>query len=134
PGSVICPTIGRRATAADSKLLVPFFKSIGSSAYLAMTRLVYAGPSVPESEMMKSVIAHRCSGVSASANDGIGVPLNPVLIVLKMSSRDDPPRKVQLCERSAGWIGRLRSSVRVGAEGPSARPSGPWHFTQPLST
>ena len=39
---------------------------------------------------MKSVIAHRCSGVRASANEGIGVPLRPVVIVLKMSSRDRP--------------------------------------------
>src|SRR5436190_16911457 len=83
---------------------------------------------------MKSVIAHRCSGVSASANDGIGVPLSPVLIVLKISSRDGPPRKVQLCERSAARIGRFSSSVRVGADGPSPRPSAPWHLTQPLST
>src|SRR5215216_5977661 len=83
---------------------------------------------------MKSVIAHRCSGVRASANDGMGVPLNPVLMVLKISSRDDPARKVQLCERSAARIGWFSSSTRVGAEGPSPRPSGPWHFTQPLST
>ena len=83
---------------------------------------------------MKSVIAHRCSGVSASANDGIGVPLNPVLIVLKISSRADPPRNVQLCERSAGRIERPNSSVRVGADGPSPRPAGPWHLMQPLST
>ena len=45
---------------------------------------------------MKSVIAHRCSVERLSENDGIGVPLNPVLIVRKISSRDDPPRKVQL--------------------------------------
>ena len=32
----------------------------------------------------------------------MGVPLNPVLIVRKMSSRDEPPRRVQLCARSAG--------------------------------
>ena len=60
---------------------------------------------VPDSEAMKSVIAHRCSTESESANDGIGVPLNPVLIVRKMSSRDAPPRKVQGCERSAARIG-----------------------------
>jgi hypothetical protein len=54
---------------------------------------------------MKSVIAHRCSGCRASTNPGIGVPLNPVLIVLKMSSRDDPPRKVQLWARSAARMG-----------------------------
>src|SRR5215475_15570982 len=83
---------------------------------------------------MKSVIAHRCSTVNASANDGIGVPLNPVLIVLKISSRVGPPRKVQGCDRSAGRIGRFSSSVSVGDEGPSALPSVPWHLTQPLST
>jgi hypothetical protein len=54
---------------------------------------------------MKSVIAQRCSGVRLSAKAGIGVPLNPVLIVRKMSSRDDPPRKVQLWARSAARIG-----------------------------
>ena len=35
----------------------------------------------------------------------MGVPFNPVLIVLKMSSRDEPPRKVQRCDRSAARIG-----------------------------
>ena len=30
---------------------------------------------------MKSDIAHSCSGVRASSNDGMGVPLNPVVIV-----------------------------------------------------
>ena len=83
---------------------------------------------------MKSVIAHRCSGVKASANDGIGVPLSPVVIVLKISSRDDPPRKVQLCARFAARIGWPKSSISVGAEGPSPRPSVPWHFTQPVSS
>ena len=83
---------------------------------------------------MKSVIAHRCSGVSASENAGIGVPLNPVLIVRKMSSRDEPPRKVQLCARSAARIGWPQSSFSVGADGPSPRPSVPWHLTQPVST
>ena len=58
----------------------------------------------------------------------MGVPLNPVLIVLKMSSRDDPPRKVQLCARSAARIAWPQSSFRVGAEGPSPRPSVPWHL------
>ena len=69
-----------------------------------------------------------------SANDGIGVPLSPVVIVRNISSRDDPARKVQLCVRSAARIGCIRSSVNVGAEGPSARPRLPWHFTQPIST
>jgi hypothetical protein len=79
-------------------------------------------------------MAQRCSGVRASWNDGIGVPLNPVLIVRKMSSREDPARKVQLCARFAGRIGNPQSSTSVVAEGPSARPSVPWHLTQPLST
>src|ERR1044071_4855430 len=126
--------IGKRATGADAKLLVPFFRSIGSGAYFATTRLVYAGPSFPESERMKSVIAHRWSGVKASANEGMGVPFNPVLIVRKISSRVDPPLKVHGCERSAGRIGRPSSSVSVADEGPSARPRLPWHLTQPLST
>src|SRR5829696_7667285 len=83
---------------------------------------------------MKSVIAHRCSGFSASANDGIGVPFNPVLIARKISSRDDPPRNVQLWVRSAARIEWPQSSVRVGADGPSPRPSVPWHFAQPFSS
>ncbi len=62
---------------------------------------------------MKSVIAQRCSGVRASSYDGMGVPLNPVVIVRKMSSRDDPPRKVQLFERSAASIGYSNSSTSV---------------------
>ena len=37
-----------------------------------------AGPRSSEREAMKSVIAHRCSGGKASANEGIGVPLSPV--------------------------------------------------------
>src|ERR1041384_4217306 len=126
--------IGKRAIGADAKLLGPFFRSIGSRAYFATRRLVYAGPSFPESERMNSVIAHRWSGGKASANDGMGVPFNPVLIVLKMSSRVGPPLKVQGCERSAGRIGRPSSSVNVADDGPSARPRLPWHLTQPLST
>src|SRR5262249_37002809 len=70
----------------------------------------------------------------SSLNDGIGVPLKPVLIVLKMSSRDDPPRNVQLCVRSAARIGYPKSSVSVGADRPSPRPSGPWHRMQPVSS
>ena len=66
-------------------------------------------------------------------NDGIGVPFIPVVIVRKMSSRDDPPRKVQLCVRFAARIGCPKSSVSVGAEGPSPRPRSPWHFKQPVS-
>ena len=83
---------------------------------------------------MKSVIAHRCSGVKASANEGIGVPLSPVVIVLKISSRDGPPRKVQGCVRFAARIGWPKSSTRVEAEGPSPRPSVPWHLRQPFSS
>ena len=83
---------------------------------------------------MKSVIAHRCSVERLSVNDGIGVPLNPVLIVRKMSSRVGPPRKVQGCERSAARIGRPKSSCSVGADGPSPRPRLPWHFRQPVSS
>src|SRR4030095_15065709 len=82
---------------------------------------------------MKSVIAHRCSGVRLSVNDGIGVPLSPVLIVRKMSSRDGPPRKVQGCVRFAARIGWPGSSFSVGADGPSPRPRLPWHFKQPVS-
>jgi hypothetical protein len=52
------------------------------------------------------VVADRPSllGVRASTNDGMGVPFNPVLIVLKMSSRDGPPRKVQFWARFAACI------------------------------
>jgi hypothetical protein len=43
-----------------------------------------------------------------------------VLIVRKMSSRDEPPRNVQLCARSAGRIGWPQSSFSVGADEPVA--------------
>src|SRR5688572_9975360 len=102
---MICPTMGKRATAAEAKLAAPLARSIGSFTCLATTRLEYPGPFSPERETMKSVIAQRCSGWRPSRNDGIGVPLSPVLIVLKMSSRDEPPRKVQLCARFAAVIG-----------------------------
>ena len=47
------------------------------------------------------------------ANDGIGVPLNPVLIVRKMSSRDEPPR-----QRPA-----LREVRRRVSDGPTRPPA-----------
>src|SRR3954447_10241935 len=83
---------------------------------------------------MKSVIAQRCSGLSASRNEGIGVPFNPVLMARKMSSRLEPPRNAQLCVRFAARIGFPQSSIKVGAEGPSPRPSVPWHRRQPFSS
>src|SRR4026207_1687788 len=83
---------------------------------------------------MKSVIAQRCSGCSAARNPGIGGPLNPGLLVPEVVPRDAPPRNVQLCVRFAARIEWLQSSFRVGAEGPSPRPSVPWHFTHPLSS
>ena len=43
--------------------------------------LGYHDSGMPDSEAMKSVIAHRCSGERESANDGIGVPFKPVLKV-----------------------------------------------------
>src|SRR6188768_1874526 len=49
-----------------------------------------------------------------------------------MSSRDEPPRKVQRLVRSAGRIGWLQSSVRFGADVPSPRPARPWQEAQPM--
>ena len=72
-----------------------------------------AGPVAPPRETMKSVIAHRCSGVRASRNDGMGVPLSPVLMVRKISSRDDPPRKVQRL-REVGRPYRMSPVVHQG--------------------
>src|SRR6476659_7072628 len=115
---MICPMIGKRATRADVKLAAPFDRSIGSLTCVATTRLLYPGPLFPESERMQSVIAHRCSGVSASTNDGMGVPLNPVLIVLKISSRVAPHRRVHGSARSAARIAWPHSAVSVGPEGP----------------
>src|SRR5687767_9520899 len=51
-----------------------------------------------------------------------------------MSSREDPPRKVQGSARFAARIGWFQSSLRVGAEGPSPRPRLPWQRMQPVSS
>ena len=59
---------------------------------------------------MKSVSAQRSSGFSESTNDGIGVPLRPVLKVRKMSSRVGPPRKVQR-SREVGGADRVAPVV-----------------------
>jgi hypothetical protein len=77
------------------------------------------------------VSAQRSGSGTASKKDGIGVPFKPVLKVRKMSSRRGPPRNVQRRVRSAARIAWLRSSLSVGAEGPSPRPASPWQRTQP---
>ena len=55
-------------------------------------------------ELARRIVAHAGKAWDTT-NDGIGVPLNPVVIVLKISWRDEPPRNVQGCARFAARIG-----------------------------
>ena len=69
------------------------------------------------------------SGFSTlSMKDGMGVPLTPVARRMAMSSGAGPPRKVHRLVRFAGLIGRPQSSFSSDRDGPSARPSVPWHL------
>jgi hypothetical protein len=75
------------------------------------------------------------SGFSTeSMNDGIGVPRTPFASRIAMSPRVAPPRKVQRLVRFAGRIGWPQSSFSSGREGPSARPSTPWHLWHSIAS
>src|SRR2546429_3992517 len=75
------------------------------------------------------------SGFSTlSMKDGMGVPLTPVARRMAMSSGAGPPRKVHRLVRFAGLIGRPQSSFSSGREGPSARPSVPWHLLHSIAS
>ncbi len=75
------------------------------------------------------------SGFSTeSMNDGMGVPSTPVVSRIAISARPPPPRKVQRFVRFAGRIGCPHSSLSSGREGPSARPSAPWHLLHSIAS
>ena len=78
---------------------------------------------------MKFVRCQMSSGFSTlSRNAGIGVPSTPVARRVAMSVRVLPPRNVQRLVRLAGAIGLPHSSFSSDRDGPSARPSVPWHL------
>ena len=113
----------------------PFGQVDGIQDVLGDDEVGIAGPAAPRERVDEVRDRPSLLGLEGSSrNPGMGVPLSPVLIDRKISSRDEPPRKVQLCVRSAGRIGCPQSSFRVGAEGPSPRPSVPWHLMQPVSS
>src|ERR1700751_5078017 len=63
-----------------------------------------------------------------SENDGMGVPSRPVIMMRYRSRAVSPHMGRAPSVKLKGGMGRLRSSVRVGAEGPFALPVTPWHF------
>ena len=65
---------------------------------------------------------------SGSADDGIGVPFNPVRIRRKTSAGVLPERNVPEV-KSRGMMASSRQSRRLYDEDPSPRPSGPWQAT-----
>src|SRR5262249_9681513 len=75
------------------------------------------------------------SGFSTlSMNDGIGVPSTPAPSRMAMSVRDAPPLKFQRFVRLAGAIGWPHSSFSSARDGPSARPSAPWHLLHSIAS
>ena len=75
------------------------------------------------------------SGFSTlSRNVGIGVPRMPLARRVAMSVRLVPPRKVQAFVRFAGAIGVPHSSFSSERDGPSARPSVPWHLWHSIAS
>src|SRR2546425_1274908 len=75
------------------------------------------------------------SGFSTlSMNDGIGVPRMPAPSRVAMSARLAPPRNVQRFVRFAGAMGWPHSSFSSGRDGPSPRPSLPWHLLHSIAS
>src|SRR5215467_15016725 len=75
------------------------------------------------------------SGFSTeSMNAGIGVPSTPVASRVAMSRREPPPRNVHRLVRLAGLIGWPHSSFSSERDGPSARPSVPWHLLHSIAS
>src|SRR5262245_50117928 len=75
------------------------------------------------------------SGFSTlSMKVGIGVPSTPTVSRVAMSVRDAPPRKFQRLVRLAGAIGWPHSSFSSERDGPSARPSVPWHLLHSIAS
>src|SRR3990172_692432 len=71
---------------------------------------------------------------TASANDGMGVPIRPVASRVAISLVLAPPPDVQDLVRGAGRMGVSQSSLSSGAEGPSPRPSLPWHLLHSIAS
>src|SRR2546428_12883515 len=65
---------------------------------------------------------------------GIGVPGTPVARRVAPSTRLAPPRNVHRLVRLAGLIGCPHSSFSSGRDGPSARPSAPWHLLHSMAS
>src|SRR5579863_9777635 len=72
--------------------------------------------------------SHASSGLTTSANDGIGDPSSPVMKIRYRSWLVTPHINREPDEKSYGRIGLFLLSVSVSAEGPSPWPCGPWHF------
>src|SRR3989442_4256539 len=75
------------------------------------------------------------SGFSTlSRKAGMGVPSTPAASRVAMAARLGPPRKVHRLVRFAGLMGCPHSSLSSGREGPSARPSAPWHLLHSIAS
>src|SRR5262245_59297535 len=84
---------------------------------------------------MKFVRCQMSSGFSTlSMNVGIGVPSTPAVRRVAISARDAPPRKFQRLMRLAAAIGCPHSSFSSARDGPSARPSAPWHLWHSIAS
>src|SRR5439155_24463157 len=64
----------------------------------------------------------------------MGVPSTPVASRIAISARPPPPRKFHRFVRFAGRIGWPHSSLSSEREGPSARPSAPWHLLHSIAS
>src|SRR5206468_12012303 len=71
---------------------------------------------------------------TASRKAGIGVPRTPLARRVAISVRLAPPRKVHRFVRFAGAIGFPHSSLSSARDGPSARPSVPWHLWHSIAS
>src|SRR5262249_41256154 len=75
------------------------------------------------------------SGFSTlSMKVGIGVPSTPTASRVAVSGREAPPRKFQRLVRFAGAIGWPHPAFSSGRDGPSARPSAPWHLLHSIAS
>src|SRR5216117_3528382 len=66
--------------------------------------------------------------------EGMGVPTTPLARRVATSTGALPPRKRQGIVRLAGAIGLPQSSFSSGRDGPSARPSVPWHLLHSIAS
>ena len=113
PGSMICPMIGKRADRRGREARGPLREVDRILDVPGDDEVGVAGTGVSESEAMKSVIAHRCSGLSASSERRHRRAVQPGA---------HRPEDV-LARRSAAEGPALREVRRRGSGGPS-RPSG----------